>query len=74
MKTLITGGAGFIDSHLADLLGRPNGEFVLGSILNAELVDSLALLCDRIFHLAGAVGVHVIVEKPLESMQTNIRG
>ena len=99
MRTLITGGAGFIGSHLADRLldrgdqvvllddlstGRlPNiehlndnsdAEFVLGSILNTDLVDKVVSRVDTIFHLAAAVGVNLIVEKPLESLITNIRG
>ncbi len=99
MRALITGGAGFIGSHLADRLlergdqvvllddlstgrlaniehlnGRADAEFVLGSILNADLVDHVVSRVDTVFHLAAAVGVNLIVEKPLESMMTNIRG
>ena len=99
MRALITGGAGFIGSHLADhLLGRGDqvvllddlstgrvtniehlndrtgAEFVLGSVLDAELVDEVVSRVDAVFHLAAAVGVNLIVEKPLESLMTNIRG
>lgn len=99
MKALITGGAGFIGSHLTELLlsrgdsvtvlddlstgryenlahldGNPNLHVVIGTILNDTLVDKLVERCDVIFHLAAAVGVELIIKKPLESMMTNIRG
>jgi UDP-glucose 4-epimerase len=47
---------------------------VLGSILNADLVDDVMSRVDVCFHLAAAVGVQLIVDKPLESLATNIRG
>ena len=99
MRALVTGGAGFIGSHLADrlldrgdqvvllddlstgrlaniehLTGSPDAEFVLGSVLNADLVDHVVSRVDTVFHLAAAVGVNLIVERPLESLMTNIRG
>jgi UDP-glucose 4-epimerase len=99
VKALITGGAGFIGSHLADALlargdsvialdnlstgrfeniahldRRRDFEFVLGSILNADLVDDVVARSDVVFHLAAAVGVELIVEHPVESLATNIRG
>lgn len=99
MRALITGGAGFIGSHLADALiaqghqvtvldnlstgkyenvahldGNPAFQMVIGTILNETLVDKLVERCDVVFHLAAAVGVELIIKKPLESMMTNIRG
>jgi UDP-glucose 4-epimerase len=96
---LITGGAGFIGSHLSDKLiseghkvtvldnfstgkfdnvkhleNKAGFELVVGSILNEFLVDKLAERCDAIFHLAAAVGVELIVNHPLESLTTNIKG
>ena len=53
---------------------QSNVEFVLGSILNADVVESIVSSVDCIYHLAAAVGVELIVEKPLESLMTNIRG
>jgi len=99
MKVLITGGAGFIGSHLSDELlaggdevvvldnlstgrfeniahleGNKFFQFVEGDILNEMLVDKLVERCDVVYHLAAAVGVNLVVKKPLESLVTNIKG
>lgn len=99
MKNLITGGAGFIGSHLAEkllengeevvvvdnlstgskdnirhLLSNKRFSFYLGTITDERLMARLIKSCDRIYHLAAAVGVKYIIDNPLESMRTNIGG
>ena len=96
---LITGGAGFIGSHLAEALleaghtvvvldnlstGRlenlrtvqsePRLHLEVGSVIDDLKVDQLVHRCDIVIHLAAAVGVNLIVEHPLQSFTTNIRG
>jgi len=99
MKYLITGGAGFVGSHLTDaLLSRgdtvvildnmstgssenlkgvidnPGLSIVQGSILDSDVVEGAVAGVDHVLHLAAALGVFNIVDKPLESLMTNIRG
>ena len=99
MRALITGGAGFIGSHLAETLLRTGAEVAViddlstGSIENLEhlqglnkfsyTIDTLlnrshlAELVDRadvIFHLAAAVGVRLIIESPVRTIETNVKG
>lgn len=99
MKVLVTGGAGFIGSHLCEALlnrgdevwalddlstGRlenlrtfarhPRFRFLEGTVLDAATVQGLVAQVDRVFHLAAAVGVKYVLENPLRSLLTNIRG
>lgn len=99
MKILLTGGAGFIGSHLAtELLGRGHEVLVMddlstgrlenlrhiqsnsglhlkeGNILDIEVLEPLVQECDEVYHLAAAVGVRLVMEKPVETIMTNVRG
>jgi len=99
MKVLITGGAGFIGSHLAQRhLSRGDEVYlidnlstgsleniesirydnkchvVIDSVLNEGVMNELAGKCDVIYHMAAAVGVKLIMENPVETIHTNVRG
>ena len=99
MRILVTGGAGFIGSHLCEkllgdghsvdviddlstgsteniniLMANKKFTFIHDTILNRMMMHTLIDKADMIYHLAGAVGVQLIVDEPVRTIETNIRG
>ena len=99
MRAFITGGAGFIGSHLTELLldrgnevlilddlstgsidniahlkGRPGFEYFIDTVNNEPLLAELIDRSDVVFHFAAAVGVKLIVEQPVHTIETNVHG
>ena len=99
MTSLVTGGAGFIGSHLVDRLldeghrvlvlddlstgrfdniahleGKPGFELRVASVTDPSVVERCVLECDNVFHLASAVGVKLVVEEPVKTIETIVNG
>jgi UDP-glucose 4-epimerase len=99
MRILITGGAGFIGSHLSDALlaaghqvyvlddlstgsidniahlkGRSGFQYTIDTVFNDSLVAEMVDRADVVFHLAAAVGVKLIVQEPVHTIETNVHG
>jgi UDP-glucose 4-epimerase len=99
MRALLTGGAGFVGSHLAEalldeghtvevlddlstgslsniahLMNRPGFNYTIDTVMNESIVGELVDRSDIIFHLAAAVGVKLIVEDPVRTIETNVHG
>ncbi len=99
MRALITGGAGFIGSHLSEMMldrghevlildnlstgsidnishlkGRPGFEYFIDTVNNEPLLAELIDRSDVVFHFAAAVGVKLIVEQPVYTIETNVHG
>lgn len=98
-RTLITGGAGFIGSHLAEsllhdghevfvlddlstgrlenvqqLVANPRFHLIVDSVMHHAVTNELIHKCDEVYHLAASVGVQLVVDKPVHTITTNIRG
>jgi nucleoside-diphosphate-sugar epimerase len=99
MRYLVTGGAGFIGSHLSERLlaaghgvlalddlstgrfdnvahieGKPGFEFRMASVIDADVVERSVLECQAVFHLASAVGVRLVVDEPVKTIETIFGG
>jgi UDP-glucose 4-epimerase len=99
MRVLITGGSGFVGSHLAEALlergdevfilddlstgsidnivhlkGNPRFHYTIDTVTNEPVLAELLDRCDVVVHLAAAVGVKLIVEQPVHTIETNVHG
>src|SRR5688572_29863599 len=99
MKILITGGAGFVGSHLADKLigdgheitvidnlstgkysnvehleGNERFRLIIDTVLNERLLEELVRETDHVYHMASAVGVRLIMEQPVQTIETIFHG